>query len=59
MITLLKNGIAPLGYHLPTWFFRVMVAVPRLADEWWQFIHYCAQKVDERITARAARSADA
>lgn len=59
MIKLLKNGIAPLGYHLPTWFFRVMVAVPRLADEWWQFINYCAQKVDERITASAARSAHA
>lgn len=59
VIKLLNRGIGPLGYHFPVWFFRMMVAVPRLADEWWQFIHYCTQKVDERITASTARSADA
>ena len=54
VIKLLNRGIEPLGYHFPIWFFRMMVAVPRLADEWWQFIHYCTQKVDERITASTA-----
>lgn len=54
VIKLLNNGIGPLGYHFPVWFFRTMVAVPRLADDWWQFIHYCTQKVDERITASTA-----
>lgn len=59
VIKLLNRGIGPLGYHFPVWFFRMMVAVPRLADDWWQFVYYCTQKVDERITASTARSADA
>ena len=59
VIKLLNKGMGPLGYHFPVWFFRMMVVVPRLADEWWQFIHYCTQKVDERIALSTARSADA
>ena len=59
VIKLLNRGTGPLGYHFPVWFFRMMVAVPRLGNEWWQFIHYCTQKVDERITVSTARSADA
>ena len=59
VIKLLNKGIGPLGYHFPVWFFRMMVVVPRVADDWWQFIHYCTQKVDERIAVSTARSADA
>ena len=59
VIKLLNRGLGPLGYHFPMWFFRMMIAVPRLADEWWQFIYYCTQKVDERIAVGTARSADA
>ena len=59
VIKLLNKSIEPLGYHFPVWFFRMMVAVPYLGREWWQFIHYCTRKVDERIAVSTARCADA
>ena len=50
-IKLFKEGLQPLGYLFPVWFFRMMVAIPRLADDWWKFIDFCAQKADDRIKA--------
>ena len=48
-IELLNKGLEPLGYVFPVWFFRLMVSVPRLADDWWRFIAFCAEKAEERI----------
>ncbi|KAL8743874.1 MAG: hypothetical protein Q9190_003812, partial [Brigantiaea leucoxantha] len=54
-IKLFKEGLQPLGYLFPVWFFRMMVAIPRLADDWWKFIDFCAQKADDRIKAMQKR----
>ena len=51
-IKLLNDGIEPLGYFFPTWFFRIMVAIPSLMNDWWKFIHYCSHMLDERIKVR-------
>ena len=47
-IKLLNEGIEPLAYLFPIWFFRVLTAIPGLTRDWWRFIDYCAQRVDER-----------
>ena len=51
-IRLLNEGTEPLGYFFPTWFFRIMVAIPRLTDGWWKFIGYCSQMLDKRMKVR-------
>lgn len=51
-IKLLNEGIAPLGYFFPIWFFRIMVAIPGLMSDWWKFIGYCSQKLDQRMKVR-------
>jgi len=51
-IKLLNRGIEPLGYMFPVWFFRIIIAIPRIADDWWRFIRYCSQKLDERMNVR-------
>lgn len=48
-IKLLNEGIEPLSFLFPVWFFRLMAAIPGLMGNWWKFIGYCADKVDERI----------
>lgn len=53
-IKLLNEGIEPLGYMFPIWFFRIMTAIPRLMDDWWKFIDYCSQRLDERMKVRCA-----
>ena len=58
-VKLLHEGLQPLGYQFPTWFFRTMVAVPRLGNEWWQFIHYSSKQTHDRITASTAWSTHA
>lgn len=51
-IKLLNESIEPLGYFFPIWSFRIMVAIPRLMDDWWKFIGYCSQKLDDRMKVR-------
>lgn len=49
-IKLLNQGIEPLSWMFPVWFFRLMTAVPGLMRNWWRFIDYCAQRLDERMS---------
>ncbi|KAF4628189.1 hypothetical protein G7Y89_g9962 [Cudoniella acicularis] len=51
-IKLLGVGIEPLSWMFPVWFFRILVALPKLGDDWWKFIRYCSSKLDERINAK-------
>lgn len=39
---LLSEGIEPLAWMFPVWFFRVMTTMPLLTRDWWRFIEYCA-----------------
>lgn len=55
-IKLLNEGIEPLGYLFPTWFFRTMTTFPRLMDDWWKFIGYCSQMLDKRMKVRCTET---
>ena len=48
-IKLLNEGMDPLSFMFPEWFFRLMAAVPGLMANWWKFIGYCALRVDDRM----------
>lgn len=48
-IKLMKEGLLPIGYHLPTWIFRLMLIVPGLIDDWWKFIAYCRASLEARM----------
>ena len=52
-ITLLNEGIEPLAWMFPVWFFRVLTAMPLLTRDWWRFIEYCVQRLDERMGVSA------
>ena len=48
-IKLLNEGIDLLPLMFSVWFFEFMTAVPRLMGDWWKFIGYCAQRLDDRL----------
>lgn len=49
-INLLTQGLEPLGLVLPVWFFRMLLGIPSLTKDWWKFINYCSQMLDQRMT---------
>jgi len=48
-INLLNEGMQPMALMLPTWFFRVITAIPGLAAGYFKFIGYCNQQLQNRI----------
>ena len=48
-IKLLNEGIGPMSWMFPAWFFRLMTSIPGLMRDWFRFIDYCCQRLDERI----------
>nr|ULA45393.1 cytochrome P450 monooxygenase NecB [Nectria sp. HLS206] len=51
-LTLLQAGLTPLSLHLPMWFFRFFMDIPGLGRDWFRFMKYCCERVDERISAK-------
>ena len=48
-ISLLHSGLRPLGWYLPMWLFRLLLAIPGAMADWLPFLSYCCERVDERI----------
>lgn len=48
-VKLLQEGLKPLGFILPEWFFRIMSVIPGLADDWFKFIGYTKERLYERM----------
>ena len=48
-IQLLKKGVRPPGLMLPEWLWRVMIAIPKLSDDWWNFLDYSKATLHERM----------
>ena len=48
-LQLLSEGMDPVGFNFPTWFFRLLVSVPGLAAGYYKFIHFCSQQLDDRM----------
>lgn len=48
-IKLLNGGMEPLFLMLPEWLFRTLTAIPGAAGEYWKFIKYSADAVEDRM----------
>ncbi len=48
-IKILNDGMDMLGLQLPTWLFRVLVAIPGAAADHFRFINYCSQQLEDRM----------
>jgi tryprostatin B 6-hydroxylase len=48
-IKLLNDAIEPLAFAFPVWFFRLLTAIPGLTKDWWRFIDFCAQRMEQRL----------
>ena len=51
-VKLLHRGMRPLGLMLPTWCFRLLLAIPGAAGDWFAFKNYCCQRLDERMKVK-------
>jgi cytochrome P450 len=47
-IKLLNEGMDPLGFMFPTWFFRTLVSMPRLTAGYFKFITFCGRQIENR-----------
>ncbi|KAF2099261.1 cytochrome P450 [Rhizodiscina lignyota] len=52
-IALLNAGMEPMAAKLPPWVFRVIVAIPGAAKDYWKFINYCSEQMQKRMEASA------
>lgn len=48
-VELLEEALGVQGLKLPTWIFRVLVAIPSLTKQYWKFIHYCDEQLDAKM----------
>lgn len=48
-VKVLDDGLKTVGWMLPTWVFRLLLAIPGLAQEFSRFLEYCNQRLDERM----------
>ena len=54
-VKLLQEGLKPLGFILPEWFFRTMIVIPGLANDWFKFISYTKERLYERMKVHVFR----
>ena len=47
-IKLLNEGMEPIAFMFPPWFFRILTAIPGLSRDWWRFIRYCGDRMGQR-----------
>lgn len=48
-IKLMADGMDLLGVCLPSWLFRVLIAIPGAAADHFRFLNYCSEQLDQRI----------
>lgn len=48
-VKLLHKGMEPLGLMLPPWCFRLLLAIPGAAGDWFMFKNYCCQTLDKMM----------
>jgi tryprostatin B 6-hydroxylase len=51
-IKILNEGMDPLSFHFQAWFFRFMSAMPLLMRDWFKFVNYCIQRLNQRMNVR-------
>lgn len=55
-IRMLRNFMTPMGFVLPHWLFRIILAIPRAAKDWFDFMDYCGKQLEDRLQVRACSS---
>lgn len=53
-VELLNEALAVQGLKLPTWLFRLLVAIPGLTTSYWTFIKYCDEQLRDKMTSGEA-----
>ena len=48
-IKLLNEGMDPVGFSFPVWFFRTLITIPGLAAGYFKFIAFCQQQIENRV----------
>lgn len=48
-IRLLNEGMDPMGLMFPSWFFRLLTAIPGAATGYWKFIEFCTEQLQKRM----------
>jgi len=48
-VQLLSDGMKPLGWLMPPWFFRMLISIPGLASDFAKFDRFCADELDWRV----------
>ena len=56
-IKLLDEGMAPMGFGFPPWFFRFLVAIPGAAAGYWNFIQFCSDRLADRVKEQPQKKA--
>lgn len=55
-LEMLDEGMQPLAYFLPTWFFRILTKIPGAAAGYMKFVKFCRDELSWRV--RNANEAD-
>lgn len=50
-IELLDEAMGVQGLKLPTWIFRMLIAIPGLTKQYWRFIQYCDSQLDAKMAS--------
>ena len=57
-VSLLNEAKALQGLKLPTWIFRMLVAISGLGHKYWRFIGYCDEQLNNRMKEQSHDSLD-
>ena len=57
-VSLLNEALALQGLKLPTWIFRMLLAIPGLAHKYWKFIGYCDEQLNNRMKEWSQNNSD-
>ena len=51
-VELLAEALSVQGFKLPTWLFRILVAIPSLTKKYWTFIQYCNEQLATKMAQK-------
>lgn len=57
-LEMLDEGMQPLAYRLPSWFFRILTAIPGLSAGYQKFVNFCISELTWRVKNGGKRESD-
>lgn len=57
-LEMLDEGMQPLAYRLPSWFFRILTSIPGLAAGYQKFVDFCISELTWRVKNGGKRESD-